>query len=84
MQNCKYIIDIDYSTGNIYSPCDSNSTHTLKMELSLNNRVNRYRGLTSSATVMLGLKPFEDTIYINSAPVIEYKSGTDGFLYSIR
>ena len=28
--------------------------------------------------------PFEDTIYIDSAPVIEYKSGTDGFLYSIR
>ena len=55
------------------------------MELSLNNRVNRYRGLTSSATVMLGFKPFEDTIYIaNSVPDIEYKSGTDGFLYSIR
>ena len=46
------------------------------------NRVNRY--LTSSATVMYGLKPFEDTIYIDSVPVIEYKSGTDGFLYSIR
>ena len=50
----------------------------------MHNRVNRYRGLTSSATVMSGLKPFEDTIYIDSVPVIEYKSGTDGFLYSIR
>ena len=30
------------------------------------------------------LKPFEDTIYIDSVPVIEYKSGADGFLYSIR
>ena len=48
------------------------------------NRVNRYRGLRSSATVMSELKPFEDTIYIDSVPVIEYKSGTDGFLYSIR
>ena len=28
---------------------------------------------------MLGLKPFEDTIYIDSVPVIELKSGTDGF-----
>ena len=37
-----------------------------------------------SATVMWGLKPFEDTIYIDSVPVIEYKSGTDGLLYSIR
>ena len=46
------------------------------------NRVNRYRGLTSSATVMKGLKPFEDKIYIDSVPVIEYKSGTGGFLYS--
>ena len=48
----------------------------------INNRVNKYRGLTSSATVMLGLKPFEDTIYIDSVPVMDYKSGTDGFLYS--
>ena len=48
------------------------------------NRVNRYRGLTSSATVIKGLKPFEDTIYIDSAPVIEYKSGTDESLYSKR
>ena len=48
------------------------------------NRVNRYRGLTSSATVMQVLKPFQDTIYIDSVPVIEYKSGRDGFLFSIR
>ena len=48
------------------------------------NRVNRYRRLTSSAKVMLELKPFKDTIYIHSVPVIEYKSGTDGFLDSIR
>ena len=48
------------------------------------NRVYRYRGLTSSATVMLWLKPFEDVIYFDGVPVIEYKSGTDGFLYSIR
>ena len=34
------------------------------------NRVNRYRGLTSSAIVMKGLKPFEDTIYIDNVPVI--------------
>ena len=27
---------------------------------------------------MQGLKPFEDTIYIDSVPVIDYKSGTDG------
>ena len=33
---------------------------------------NRYRGLMSSASVMKGLKPFEDTIYIDSVPVIEY------------
>ena len=26
----------------------------------------------------------EDTIYIDSVPVIEYKSGTDVFLYSIK
>ena len=30
------------------------------------------------------VEAFEDTIYIDSVPVIEYKSGTDGFLYSIR
>ena len=48
------------------------------------NRVYRYRGLTSSATVMLWLKPFEDVIYFDGVPVIEYKTGTDGFLYSIR
>ena len=35
------------------------------------------RGLTSSS-------PFEDTIYIDSVPVIGYKSGTDGILYSVR
>ena len=34
-------------------------------------------------TVMEGLKPFEDEIHIDSVPVIEYKSGTGGFLYSI-
>ena len=45
---------------------------------------NRYRGLMSSASVMKGLKPFEDTIYIDNVPVIEYKSGTDGSSYSIR
>ena len=44
--------------------------------------ISMYRGLTPSATVMQVLKPFEDTIYIDSVPVIEYKSGTDGFLYS--
>ena len=33
------------------------------------------------ATVM---KPFEDTIYIDSFPVIEYKFGTDGLLYTLR
>ena len=43
--------------------------------------INRYGGLASSAT---GLKLFEDKIYIDSVPVFEYKSGTDGFLYSIR
>ena len=26
---------------------------------------------------MYGLKPFEDTIYIDSVPVFEYKSGTN-------
>ena len=29
-----------------------------------------------TATEMQGLKPFEDTIYIDIVPVIEYKSGT--------
>ena len=45
-----------------------------------NIRVNRYRGLTSAT----GLKPLEDTIYVDSVPVIKRKSGTDWFLYSIR
>ena len=30
------------------------------------------------------MKSLEDTIYIDSVPLIEYKSGTDGFLYIIR
>ena len=30
-----------------------------------------------------GLKPFKDTIYIDSVPVIVYKSGTDGILYKV-
>ena len=43
------------------------------------------RGPTSSATVMLGLKPFEDTIYIDSVSFFEYKSGTNVFFFdSIR
>ena len=46
-----------------------------EVNLHIINRVDRYRGLTSSATVMLGLKPFEETIYIDSVPVIEYKYG---------
>ena len=50
--------------------------------MQISNRVNRYRGLTSSATVWV--KAFEDTIFIDSVPVIEYKSGRDVFLYSIR
>ena len=29
------------------------------------------------------MKPFEDTIYIDSVSLIEYESGTDGFLDSI-
>ena len=29
-----------------------------------------------TATEMQGLKPFEDTIYIDIVPVIEYKSST--------
>ena len=31
-----------------------------------------------------GWSLFEDTIYIVSVPVIEYKSSKDGFLYTIR
>ena len=30
------------------------------------------------------VEPFKDTIYIDCVPVIEYKSGTDGFLVTIR
>ena len=31
----------------------------------------------------VGLKPFKDTIHIDSVPVIVYKSGTDGILYKV-
>ena len=48
----------------------------------IRNRFNMTRCLKLSVTVML--KPFEDTINIEIIPIIEYKSGTDGFLYSIR
>ena len=51
------------------------------------NRVNRYRGLTSSATVMQGWKPSEATIYIDSVPVTyiliyDWCCSDDGMVFS--